>query len=262
MSSSAHTLYPDVALMQVLQACRDAKGSRAMRRSYVPASLSPSMRQRSVYDGPKPKGMMTLHKGRADSREARHASVWLGIALLALLGVCSGMHVAGMLLTEAGFPAAAAPGVARYGAVLMRNIFSARPCSSACGAGMSSIVSQANSADLRACTVHADRLCLLGVAVGLLARILLSSRGKGLALLTVTTVLGPVIGFCTRGVVERESGVLAWLECAVGGALTVVGLCIFLPGARLQQKRAATVCSGLGILSALLLCSLSAVFVS
>ena len=122
---------------------------------------------------------------------------------------------------------------------------------------------QAIPVDLRAnCPVHAHRLCLLGVAVGLLARILLSSRGKGLALLTVTTVLGPVIAFCTRTVVERESGLSAWLECAVGGALTVVGLCILLPGARLQQKRAATICSGLGILSALLLCSLSAMFAS
>ena len=107
-----------------------AERSLDIRRSYVSASLSPSVRQRSVYDGPKPKGMTPLHKGRVDSREARQWSGWLGIALLALLGVCSGMHVAGMALSEAVFPAAAAPGVARYGDALMHDKVPAHPCSS------------------------------------------------------------------------------------------------------------------------------------
>ena len=110
------------------------------------------------------------------------------------------------------------------------------------------------------CFVHADRLCLLGVAEGLLARILLSSRRKGVALLTLTAGLGPVFAFCTRTVVERESVLLAWLECAIGGALMVVGLCIFLPGARLQHKRAALICSGLGVLCALLVSGLFALY--
>lgn len=107
--------------------------------------------------------------------------------------------------------------------------------------------------------VHADRLCLLSVAEGLLARILLSSRGKGLALLTVSAGLWPVIGFCTRTAVEREGGLLAWTESAVGGGLVVVGLCVLLPGARLSHKRAALVYSALGVLCAVSVLSLTAV---
>ena len=101
-------------LLQLLDACRDGLLTASdFYRLYGPASTSPAMRQRSVYDGPKPKGIATLHKGRADNREARQLSVWLGVALLTLLGMCNGMHVAGMWLSEAVFSAAAAPGVAR-----------------------------------------------------------------------------------------------------------------------------------------------------
>lgn len=103
-------------------------GIKDIRRLYGSASLSPTVRQRAVYDGPKPKGMAMLQKGRVDSREARHLSAWLGMALLALLGMCTGMHVAGAVLSGAAFSATVAPGVARYGCTSARHCFPAPLC--------------------------------------------------------------------------------------------------------------------------------------